>query len=244
MKMTLNSASRLLALSLAASPIFAAAADPVLGRLGQALDATPIYSKAASTSRVYYRVRAYEYLIVRNTGGSYTPVVMENGRLGYISTKKVAVLPYNVTASKTFTNRGANTTSRSGSVSSASSDAKAGIAKYALNYTGTPYVWGGNNLNSGIDCSGFVQQLFGKIGVNLPRTAAQQATVGIKIERLEDLQAGDRLYFWDKKRGKIGHTGIYMGNGYFVHSSVNNHGVATDDLREQKWRNMLVAARR
>jgi cell wall-associated NlpC family hydrolase len=104
-------------------------------------------------------------------------------------------------------------------------------------------------LTNGIDCSGFVQQLFGKIGVDLPRTAAEQAKVGKKIERLEDLQPGDRLYFWDKKRGKIGHTGIFLGffkdgGAYFIHSSTNNKGVDTDDLRSKKWLNMLVAARR
>ncbi len=246
MRNLVKSSLRVTTLVLALAPVLALASDPVLGRLGQALDSTPIYSRASSNSRVYYRVKSYEYLIVRTAanGSTYTPVVMENKQLGYIRTNKVAVLPYNVTASRTFTNRGGNTTSRSGSATAASSDAKAGIAQYALKYTGTPYKWGGNNLNSGIDCSAFVQQLFGKIGVNLPRTAAEQARVGQKIERLEDLQPGDRLYFWDKKRGKIGHTGIYMGNGYFVHSSVNNRGVATDDLRNEKWRNMLVAARR
>ncbi len=232
----------LIALSLACAAlpsVVFASNDPVLGRLGQATATAPIYASKSTSSRVFYRVKSYEYLIVRAAAGNWTPVVMENGRLGYIRTDKVAVLPYNVTQSRAMTNRG-STPSRSGG----SGTARAQIAQYALNYTGTPYKWGGNDLNKGIDCSAFVQQLFGKIGVSLPRTAAQQAYVGQKIERLEDLQSGDRLCFWDKKRNKIGHTGIYMGNGYFVHSSVNNKGVATDDLRNEKWRNMLVAARR
>jgi cell wall-associated NlpC family hydrolase len=223
-------------------------AQTKLGQLGQALKATSIYSKATTKSRVYYRVPAYEYLIVKPAIKGWVPVVMEDGRTGYISASKVAVLPWEVTRAKpavksaVATRTAGSRTSRSGS--GVTSDAKAGIANYALNYVGTPYKWGGNDLNRGIDCSAFVQQLYGKIGVDLPRTAAEQALVGQKIMRLEDLVAGDRLYFWDKKRGKIGHTGIYMGNGYFVHSSTNNRGVATDDLRNQKWRNMLVSARR
>ena len=68
--------------------------------------------------------------------------------------------------------------------------------------------------------------------------------MGQQITRLEDLQAGDRLYFWENKRGKIGHTGIYLGKGYFVHSSVGNHGVATDYLGSKNWLKILVAARR
>ena len=79
--------------------------------------------------------------------------------------------------------------------------------------------------------------------MKLPRTAAEQALVGQPVCRLEDLQSGDRLYFWEKKRSKIGHTGLYLGNGYFVHSSSGNHGVATDYLTP-RWRAILVAARR
>lgn len=229
---------------MATAPMLGSASnDPVLGRLGQALRESSIHTSASTRGRVLYRVKAYEYLIVRESRNGWTPVVMENGRLGYIQTNRVAVLPYNVTASRTFTNRGTGQQpSRSGS--SSASQARAQIAQYALNYEGTPYRWGGNDMRRGIDCSAFVQQLFGRIGVELPRTAAQQALVGKRIERLEDLEPGDRLYFWDRRRGRVGHTGIYLGNGFFVHSSVNNRGVATDDLREPRWRNTLVAARR
>jgi len=68
--------------------------------------------------------------------------------------------------------------------------------------------------------------------------------VGTPVTRLEDLQPGDRLYFWDAKRGMIGHTGIYLGGGYFVHSSRGHGGVNTDYLGQKKWLNILVAARR
>lgn len=220
-----------------------AAAESVIGRLGQTTAGTTIHSSQSSKARVYYRANAYDYLIVRpaKSGTYWTPVVMEDGRLGYIRTSKVVVLPYNVTLDNV------QQPSRSASKSRtpvAGTDARAQIARYSMEYIGTPYVWGGNDLNKGIDCSGFVQQLYGSIGVSLPRTAREQALVGKKIERKEDLLPGDRLYFWDSKRGRIGHTGIYLGNGYFCHSSTNNHGVATDDLRNPKWEKMLVAARR
>lgn len=211
----------------------ATASGAVLGRLGQALKASSIYSSQSTRARVFYRVKQYEYLIVRpSRSSSWIAVVMENGRLGYIPSSRVATLPYNVTSDRVAPQQAKG------------SSTKAAIAQYGLRYTGTRYVWGGNSLTGGIDCSGFVQQLFGKIGIDLPRTAAEQARVGKPIERLEDLKPGDRLYFWDRRRGKIGHTGLYLGNGYFVHSSSNNRGVDTDDLRNPRWRNILVSARR
>lgn len=220
---------------------FAQAKEKVIGRLGQALKAGAIYRSPTSKARIYYKVKTYEYLIVKATNSTaWLAVVMENGRLGYILKSRVATLPYNVTQGGVKTSR--TTASRSGGSAPASSRGK--IADYALNFVGTPYQWGGNHLQNGIDCSAFVQQLYGKIGVNLPRTAAEQAKVGKNITRMEDLQTGDRLYFWDAKRGKVGHTGIYMGNGYFVHSSTNNKGVDTDYLGEKRWRDKLVYARR
>lgn len=213
--------------------------DEVIGTLGQAVQAATIHASKSSRAGVLSRVRAYQYLVVRKTASTnWVGVVLRNGRMGYIRAGAVAKLPYEVRSSGV--RRPSETVSRSG----ASGDARADIAQYGLRYTGTRYVWGGNSLTRGIDCSGFVQQLFGKIGIDLPRTAAQQALVGQPISRLEDLRPGDRLYFWERRRNKIGHTGIYLGNGYFVHSSSGRRGVATDDLRAPNWRRILVAARR
>lgn len=229
---------RILALWLALMTAVVSHADAKpLGKLGQATAVASIYSRMTSSSRVYYHCKAYEYLIVREANSRWTAVVMENGQLGYIAKTKVAVLPYTVTTRSAQTPPPA-TTSRG------SAEARALLANYSLNYVGTPYKWGGNDLNRGIDCSGFVQQLYGGIGINLPRTAREQAKVGQPITRLEDLKPGDRLYFWDARKQYIGHTGLYLGNGYFVHASSNHGEVATDDLRNPHWRNKLVAARR
>ena len=210
----------------------------VLGKLGQALKGAAIHSRPNSISHVFYRVKPYEYLVLQTGRDSaYYRVLLQNNRYGYIASDAVAKLPYNVTADRDNPTRFSY---RDTSTPTSRSD----MARYALNFKGTPYKWGGNSLSTGIDCSGFVKSLYGEINVNLPRTAAEQATVGTPIRRLEDLQPGDRLYFWSSKRGKIGHTGIYLGGGYFVHSSMNHHGVDTDYLGTAKWRSILVAARR
>lgn len=208
----------------------------VLGKLGQTLQPATIYRQPTTNSGTYYRVKSYEYIVVKEgPNAKYLKVLMANGAYGYINSAVVAKLPYDAVADKAPTRPGRDM----GSVTS-----RSGAADYSLKFTGTPYVWGGNDPNKGVDCSGFVKYLYGQIGVNLPRTAAEQALVGTPILRLEDLQKGDRLYFWSDKRNKIGHTGIYLGNGYFCHSSYGKGQVTTDHLGGAYWRKTLVAARR
>jgi cell wall-associated NlpC family hydrolase len=212
----------------------------VLGKLGQTVKSTAIYASANSRSRVFYRLKPYEYLVINDSKyASYYRVLMSNGWQGYIRRESVAKLPYDVTQQVSGSQPVAPA-----ALTEVGTASRAAAAQYGTKFTGTPYKWGGNDPLKGIDCSAFVKFLYGKIGIDLPRTAAQQANVGKQITRLEDLQPGDRLYFWDKKRGKIGHTGLYLGNGYFVHSSSGKGGVSTDFLGAEKWRRILVAARR
>ena len=209
----------------------------VLGKLGQTVSESKIYKSPNENGAVYYTAKQYEYIVINEFKfEKWLSVLMTNGKQGYILSEAVAQLPYNVTAPK----------QRSG-VASRGEINKA--IEYSFQYMGAPYKFGGTSARSGIDCSAFVQDVFEKIGVDLPRTAAEQYKVGKSIERIEDLQPGDRLYFWDRKRNLIGHTGMFIGwredgGAYFIHSSSTNHGVATDDLRNPKWRNILVAARR
>jgi cell wall-associated NlpC family hydrolase len=81
----------------------------------------------------------------------------------------------------------------------------------AQQYLGVPYVWGGESP-SGFDCSGLVQYVYGQLGVDLPRTAAEQARVGQPVAGLADARPGDLLAFHDP----VDHIGIYAGNGLMV----------------------------
>ncbi|NIM06946.1 MAG: hypothetical protein GTO55_10340 [Armatimonadetes bacterium] len=107
------------------------------------------------------------------------------------------------------------------------SGARNDIVQEAFRYLGVPYRYGGDFPYS-TDCSLLVQQVFRARGVKLPRTAATQAYIGKKIS-LSHVQPGDRLYFANK-RGRIDHTGIYIGSGQFIHASSKRHCVAVDDL--------------
>jgi cell wall-associated NlpC family hydrolase len=86
-----------------------------------------------------------------------------------------------------------------------------GVVGIAMQYLGTPYVWGGESPG-GFDCSGFVYYVFSQVGVSLPRTVSAQYAVGVAVSRSE-LQPGDIVFF-----NGLGHDGIYIGGNQFIHS--------------------------
>ena len=114
-------------------------------------------------------------------------------------------------------------------------------------YLGTRYQYGGATPQSGFDCSGFVQYVYGRNSVPLPRTSRQQATAGKSLAaKLNGLHAGDLLFFSQSGNG-VDHVAIYAGNDRILHSTSSGGGVRYDDLDSPrgKWfRDRLVAARR
>jgi peptidoglycan DL-endopeptidase CwlO len=86
-----------------------------------------------------------------------------------------------------------------------------GVVGIAMRYLGTPYVWGGASPG-GFDCSGFVMYVFAQIGVGLPHNAAAQYGYGTPVSQ-GALQPGDLVFF-----DGLGHVGIYVGGGSFIHS--------------------------
>lgn len=117
----------------------------------------------------------------------------------------------------------------------------------ADDYLGTRYSYGGTSPNTGFDCSGFVQYVYNKHGVRLPRTSRQQASAGAKVPtRIGALSAGDLLLFAGNG-SRIDHVAIYAGGNRIIHSTSSGGGVRYDDLDSSRgawFLDHLVAARR
>jgi len=121
---------------------------------------------------------------------------------------------------------------------------KSKILKNAKTHLGEHYVWGGTKPNA-FDCSGYMQYLYRKEGVELPRTAYQQSKVGKKVSRFE-LKKGDLLFFLtDKSRGiPITHVGMYLGHDKFIHAASKKKGIITSSFSKSRYSRLFVTARR
>ncbi|MDQ7837280.1 MAG: C40 family peptidase [Thermodesulfobacteriota bacterium] len=113
---------------------------------------------------------------------------------------------------------------------------------------GAPYRLGGVSGLSGIDCSGFVQKVFAKFGVHLPRSSREQIKVGMLVTNKFDwskLRIGDVLFFRrSPSSGQIGHTGIYIGEGKMIHAARRDRSVTISSLEKPYYKKTFVAAKR
>ena len=118
------------------------------------------------------------------------------------------------------------------------------ILNNAKKYLGGKYVWGGTQPK-GFDCSGYVQYLYKKEGIALPRTAYAQSKVGLYVTRGE-LKRGDLLFFLtDKKRNiPITHVGMYIGDDKFIHAASKKKGIIISSLSKSKYNKIFVKAKR
>ncbi len=118
------------------------------------------------------------------------------------------------------------------------------VVDYAKQFLGTSYVSGGKTPESGFDCSGFTKYVFSNFGYSLGNTAASQNNLGKEVAR-DSMRPGDLILFYDEGKSKIGHTGIYVGDGNFVHAANASRGVVTDNLNTNSYYNSrFITAKR
>ena len=113
----------------------------------------------------------------------------------------------------------------------------------AMGFLGVPYKRGGNTVETGFDCSGFVRSMYEQtIGLILPRRAEQQAAATQNIDK-SDLKPGD-LVFFNTMRRAFSHVGIYVGEGRFIHSPKPGAEVRVESMNVDYWARRFDGARR
>ena len=160
-----------------------------------------------------------------------------NGTKGYVSNQYISDKKVETT-SRSSVNRSAKTTTTTTSTAKAdvgTDTASQGnatgseIVAYAKQYLGYKYVYGGSTPK-GFDCSGFTSYVYGHFGYSLTRTSASQASNGKAISKSE-LQVGDLICFARSSGSKtVGHVGIYIGGGQFIHAANSRKGVIISNV--------------
>ena len=187
-----------------------------------------VRKKASMDSKIVTLVSEDDKLKVKKQTDDWAKVKVD-GQTGYVS-KDYAKVTYSFGKAKSMkqiqseqeakeAKKRAEEAARSKSVSTTSSGSSATgsrIASYAQQFVGNPYRYGGNSLTSGIDCSGFTQQIMAKFGYSISRTSSSQSGDGRAVST-SNLRAGDLVFYGDG--GSIDHVALYIGGGQVVHAS-------------------------
>lgn len=153
----------------------------------------------------------------------------------------VSAVPYAHTAEAMPASAGPGNTEAS-TVSDYTASAQ-DLINQGMSYLGIRYRFGGSSPETGLDCSGLVQNVFrNAIGLDLPRTAREMASLGDKIGR-QELKPGD-LVFFNTMRRAFSHVGIYVGDGQFLHAPSRGGGVRVEDMSSSYWAKRFNGARR
>lgn len=117
------------------------------------------------------------------------------------------------------------------------------VVKTAYSQIGNKYCPGGNSPGRGFDCSGLIWWAYKQNGVNIPRITREQSRTGFSVSKI-NVRSGDIVVF-RLGRGPYGlHTGLYAGNGNFIHSPRTGKKVCMDNMDKSYWQEHLIAVRR
>lgn len=190
-----------------------------------------------------------EVYIIEELDGWYKIKIGE--QIGYVSSQYISDTKTEETTSRGSSGRGDSVTPIESTettetteepVSSTTGTTGEEVVAYAKQFLGYKYVAGGASP-SGFDCSGFTSYVYKHFGISINRTSKDQIKNGVAVDR-SNLQLGDLVVFNGESNKTIGHVGIYVGGGSFIHASNPKGGVKIDSLSSSYYNPRYVGARR
>ena len=198
------------------------------------------FRKTPNTSgEVITKLKRNAQVTIKNESDGWAEIEYD-GNTGYVSTDYITDKPQETTSRSSVTRTATTTTTKDTTPSAAKTAASepqvtgnftgSDVVAYAKKYLGCKYVYGGSSP-SGFDCSGFTSYVYKHFGVSLSRTSSGQASNGRKVSNKSDLQVGDIVCFSSSSKSKtIGHVGIYIGGGQFIHAANSRKGVIISNV--------------
>lgn len=188
-----------------------------------------------------------EVSIIEEKDGWYK--IKIDGKIGYVSSKYISDTKVAETTSRGTSSQRTGEVSEiqpeatSETTTTSSSTKGEEVVQYAKTYLGYKYVSGGSLPSTGFDCSGFTTYVFKHFGVSLNRSSRNQIKNGTAVEK-SNLKKGDLIIFNGESNKTIGHVGIYIGGGEFIHASNPKGGVKITALDSSYYGSRYVGARR
>ena len=183
----------------------------------------PIYSQPNEQSEALFYCSKEKKLGILDEMGDWCKVYTETGVEGYMRAERVEKWRF-LDDSYFFQKPGEHI-----------SDKRLEILSYAFNFFGGKYVWGGESLKDGVDCSAYVMRIYEHFNIPMPRLSAEQAEWGEKVASMDEILPGDLLFYHgyndavEEVTEGVGHVGIYIGNGKMIHAASTSRGIVVDD---------------
>lgn len=147
----------------------------------------------------------------------------------------------NTSSNSSNSSSSSSSSNTNSSSSSSSSSLGQAVVDYAMQFLGNPYVYGGNSLTNGVDCSGFTSQIMKHFGISLNRSSsAQYANNGYYVSS-DNLQKGDLLFYGYS--GSVSHVAIYIGGGQVIHANDERTGICISNAFPSSGKKYIGAKR-
>lgn len=181
------------------------------------VDNLPVRKEASADAATWITVRKGDLFDVLSYKGNWAEIEAVEAASGYVPVDSISV-GYHLEEAIVF------------GYDASVSQLRIDIINKGFDYYGGKYVFGGESLKDGIDCSAFTQQIYGMFNIKLERNSYVQCDQGVKVEE-KDIRPGDLIFYVGRYEGMVGHVAIYIGNGKILHAASESKGICVSDWK-------------